>query len=313
MTPELAVLAAAHGGVFSSRDAASVGIPTIALTRWVAQGQVIRVRRGAYVDCRRWREATVDQRFGLRVRAVLRDRPADAASHQAALTLTDVPIFGLDLSVIDLASAVGRVRTEAGLRLHRVATTDREIVQGYRAVPVAVALAQVAARESLTSAVVALDYAFHRELCAADEVRAGSVLAPARRRGRVERALQRSDPASESVGESRLRLLLQDLGYAVRTQVPLRAGGRFLGRVDVVVDDCVVVEFDGLVKYAGLEGKAALAAEKQRESDISAALYEVVRVVWSELEDVAALDRRIRIASHRARSRREAAGWVPVA
>ena len=41
-----------------------------------------------------------------------------------------------------------------------------------------------------------------------------------------------------------------------------------MGRVDFVAHG-LVVEFDGLVKYSGQDGRAALAAEKARESGSS--------------------------------------------
>jgi len=44
-----------------------------------------------------------------------------------------------------------------------------------------------------------------------------------------------------------------------------------------------VVEFDGAVKYAGADGRAALVAEKLREDRLRALGYEVVRIVWSDL------------------------------
>lgn len=75
-------------------------------------------------------------------------------------------------------------------------------------------------------------------------------------------------------------------------------------RVDLLVDDVVIVEFDGLVKYDGAEGREALAREKLRESALVRLGFEVERVVWSDLANPAALARRIRAARARALSRR---------
>ena len=44
-----------------------------------------------------------------------------------------------------------------------------------------------------------------------------------------------------------------------------------------------MVEFDGLVKYEGREGRLALADEKVREDRLRAAGYAVVRLVWADL------------------------------
>jgi very-short-patch-repair endonuclease len=54
--------------------------------------------------------------------------------------------------------------------------------------------------------------------------------------------------------------------------------------VDFLVDERVVIEFDGLVKYDGHEGQAALAAEKRREDRLRAAGYEVIRLTWADLD-----------------------------
>ena len=102
--------------------------------------------------------------------------------------------------------------------------------------------------------------------------------------GRAERWLAQADGASESVGETRARLLLLDLGHDVRSQVRISddAGSSAPGSTSCV-GDRVVVEFDGLVKYEGAEGRAALAAEKRREDWLRSLGYEVVRLTWADL------------------------------
>lgn len=91
------------------------------------------------------------------------------------------------------------------------------------------------------------------------------------------------DSAAESPGESRSRLLLLNLGYDPRSQVVVRdPAGNFIGRVDFLLRGTrVVVEFDGLSKYASAE---ELAAEKRRELRLRSAGYTVVRLLWSDLD-----------------------------
>ena len=127
---------------------------------------------------------------------------------------------------------------------------------------------------------------------------------PEYHRDAAERAIALADPASESVGETRTRLLLRDLGFEVVSQRVLADGRRFVGRVDLLVEGIVVVEFDGLVKYAGQDGRSALAAEKARESAIVDLGYEVVRLVWADLANPAEVSRRVRLALARAGRRR---------
>ncbi len=98
-------------------------------------------------------------------------------------------------------------------------------------------------------------------------------------------------------------MLLSGLGLAFRTQVNLRDSLGHIGRVDFLVGDRVVVEFDGMVKYDGADGRDALAAEKQREDRLRAAGYEVVRLTWADLKDPERVARLIRQATARAATR----------
>ena len=112
------------------------------------------------------------------------------------------------------------------------------------------------------------------------------VLAPgARARQRLAQLLREADPACESVGETRTRVLLRDLGLEVRSQVRISDARGLIGRVDFLVGERVVVEFDGMVKYGGAEGRRALQAEKAREDRLRDAGYVVVRLVWADLDD----------------------------
>jgi hypothetical protein len=300
-------LATGHGGVFSSADATRAGADAETLRRLVARGEVVRVRRGAFVLTESMRSATPEERYRLRVRAVLRSRPPhDAASHHAALSVHGLPLFRVDLGVVDVDARVSRVRLQAGVRSHPGGPGRVQLVEGTRAVVAATACVQTAAASGVVSGVCAMDGALHAKACDRADLEAALPLLPAAGRAVAARAVAATDPACESVGESRTRLVLTDLGFRVVSQVVVVAGPVVLGRVDFLVDDLVVVEFDGLVKYEGLDGKAALAAEKARESRIVDAGYEVERLVWRDLDRTAELGRRIRVAKFRATRRREA-------
>ena len=123
-------------------------------------------------------------------------------------------------------------------------------------------------------------------------------------------AIDSTDDRAESVGESRTRLVLTDAGFLVESQVEIFDAGTFVGRVDLLVDGCVIVEFDGLMKYDGIDGRAALAAEKAREEHLIRLGYEVVRIVWADLADPLAIVARVRAARAVARERRAAMSRV---
>lgn len=118
----------------------------------------------------------------------------------------------------------------------------------------------------------------------------------------MEAILALADAACESVGETRTRILLEDLGYSVRSQVTISdEDGRFVGRVDFMIGDGVVVEFDGMVKYEGAEGRSALAAEKRREERLSALGCVAIRLVWADLDHPQRIRTMVEAARQRAR------------
>src|SRR5690606_27230994 len=93
-------------------------------------------------------------------------------------------------------------------------------------------------------------------------------------------------------------------GFSVTPQFVVMDGRHQVGRVDFLVDECVIVDFDGLIKYEGADGKFALAAEKDRESRLTRLGFEVVRIVWSDLEDPVAIVHRVLTAKRTAGKRR---------
>ena len=308
MDDRLAAVFVAQGGVASSSDAARLGIRAVQLDALVRGRQLVRVRRGAYVLKATHDDADVWERYRLRTRAILRTRPAvDAASHHAAVMLYAVDTYDVDLSVVDVVARVRATRLRSGLRTHpgRGLVADR--APGFGVVGLPLALCQVAGGSGVLAAVCSMDDALHDLRCTREQLGSAVAQLPEHHRDRALRAIDLTDPASESVGETRTRVMLADLGFSVRSQQTLRRGRAFVARVDLLVDDLVAVEFDGLVKYEGKDGRAALAAEKARESAIVDLGYEVVRIVWADLVDPAGVARRVRAARTRALNRRRAA------
>ena len=172
-----------------------------------------------------------------------------------------------------------------------------------------VAPARAVVRTALTMgrdcAVVAGDAALHRGLVTEAELLAEvAAISPHEGRRRALDAVLHMDGRSESVGESRTRLIMGDLGFETESQVVLvDAEGRFIARVDLLVEG-VVVEFDGRVKYArsrdvedGVAGAGqGLWLEKRREDAIRRQGHPVERVIWSELRRPGLIGARIRAA-----------------
>lgn len=111
-----------------------------------------------------------------------------------------------------------------------------------------------------------------------------------------------ADARSESVGESRSRVLIDELGFVAPTlqrRVHLPDGGEL--RLDFDwEDDGVFGEFDGRVKYddadrlSGTDPAGVYWREKWREDDVELATgRRVVRWRWADLEDPRRLERRL--------------------
>ena len=307
MDRRLLTRAGAQGGVLSAADAAELGVTGNDLTTLVRKGELIRLRRGAYVLANVFSAADIGDRYRLRVLAIMRSRPrSDRASHHSSLALLDIPFTSVPLDTVLAESRTSGRRTSGGLHLHAPSSRPGLLSGDIRLVSAGVACVQVAARYGFEAGVCAMDSALHRRRCTREELERSVDEVDPRRRSQVTRAIAATEALTESVGETRTRIILQDAGFSVRPQAEIRDGDRLLGRVDFLVDECVVVEFDGLMKYEGLTGKAALAAEKERESRITRLGYEVVRVVWSELADPIGIVQRVLDARRTARARRAA-------
>ena len=296
MDARLGRLAAQHGGVFTTADARTVDVDDPTLRSLVRAGEVVRVRRGAYVVGEVWAEAEHERVLRLRTMAVLRSRPGDVATHHAALAVHGLPLHGVRLDVVDVQSKVSRPRLSSGLRT-QPGDLPSVLVEGVRLVRVEHAIVQVLLRAGLEAALVPLDAALHSRSCSLARVESGlALLAPKRHRPLGRRLISLADPKCDSPGESRTRLLLHDLGLSWRSQVVIcDEHDDFVAKVDFLVEGRVVVEFDGLQKYAGADGRTALAAEKLREDRLRALGYVVVRLTWGDLahpDRVAAMLRR---------------------
>lgn len=307
MDSRLQALAGEQQGAFAAREAHERGLTDSDLRSARRAGQIVRVRRGAYVARSRWGDADSGGRFSLAALAVARSRPGDALSHHAALAVHGLPLWGHDPDRIDLVSDVRQSVRRSGLWIHPSRDEERCLVAGVAVVPVARAVVRTALTMGRDCAVVAGDAALHRQLVTRaqliDEV---ALVTPHEGRARALEAVLQMDASSESVGESRTRLVLDDLGLAYETQVVIRDGsGGFVARVDFLVRG-VVVEFDGRVKYQRMRDDAdraphdpgqVLWAEKQREDRIRRLGHPVERVIWDELERPGLLGARIRQAS----------------
>jgi hypothetical protein len=316
MDTRLQALAGSRGGTFSAADAYAVGASDAELLAAIRSGGIVRVRRGAFVAGAAWRAADPDERFRLRVCAIARSRPGDALSHHAALAALGLPLWAHDTERIDLVTTTRRGSSRNGLHLHPIDRLDVADVEGVPVVRVARAVVRTALTMGAECAVVAGDAALHRGLVNVDDLLTEvAKLTPHQGRVRAHECVLRMDGKAESPGESRTRLIVQELGLAHESQVVLRDGsGAFVARVDLLVEG-VAVEFDGRLKYRAAEADPddpdavgrIVWREKRREDTIRRLGHPVERIVWPELDRPSLIGARIRAARSLVTARRSPA------
>lgn len=297
LDPQLAKIARENDGLITRALSAARHISPAVIRAAVGEGAIHRLRPGVFVTRERWGRATAHEQYVLTVRGVLLAHPDWIASHHAGLAVHGLPLHDLDRDVIDVVAPLKASKLRPGLRAH-VATPGQlqfGASRDPRAVSVADACVLTAASSGFEAGVVAIDAALHRRMVTPDELRAALSL-PGARYGvaQARAAIEAADPVCESPGETLTRLILARAGLVVRSQVSLSDSEGFIGRVDFLVGDRVVVEFDGAVKYEGLDGKRALMEEKKREERLRDAGFRVVRITWAELAHPERLVSRVR-------------------
>ncbi|MDQ6657880.1 MAG: hypothetical protein M3Z00_06620 [Actinomycetota bacterium] len=233
-------------------------------------------------------------------------------SHSSAAVLHGLPVWGLDLSRVHLTRP-GRagINSTCWVHPHRAQLTDAELtaVDGTAVTTVARTVLDIARSAPFTQSVVVADAASHVKATTTSELAA--VLDIARQRGSARgaaRVIAFADGLSESVGESRSRVLFAGAGFpAPVLQVRLHDEfGEFVARVDFDFDELRTAgEFDGLGKYTtllrpGLDPADSVIEEKIREDRIRDTGRQVVRWTSKDLATPHVVLHRLRAAFNRA-------------
>ncbi|RRQ29423.1 hypothetical protein DK926_00635 [Rhodococcus sp. Eu-32] len=293
--------------MFTRAEALAAGYTDDDLRRGRAARQIIAIRRGYYIRADLYAKMTATEQHSMLARAVYQDSGAQAVlSHVSAAVLHGMDVWKLPLDKVNLtigrsyASKKGRRRV-----LHGTAVTPDECttVDGLRVTKPARTIIDVARSSPLEQSICVGDYALHHRLTTTAELDAALKSALGRTGiGRARRAVGLMSAQSESIGESRSRLLLGDIGISppLSNQWVYDDNGRFVARVDFLwPEKGVVGEFDGKVKYRSRVAKEVI-AEKNRENRLIDLGWTVVRWDWDELEAHQILRARIEAAFGRA-------------
>jgi very-short-patch-repair endonuclease len=169
-----------------------------------------------------------------------------------------------------VAHVAGISVRRADLRTHEVSTKH-----GLRATSVVRTVADLGRRASIVEAVAVLDAALHRRLVKLVQIKAwleshqgfpGTA--------RLRRAIELAEPSTESVMETRLRLILVFAGLPrPQAQVPLYDdAGRFVGRPDLYYPrQRLAIEYDGSTH------RISLTADNRRQNRLINAGYGLLR------------------------------------
>ena len=287
--------------LFSAAQAKLAGYRAADLGRLIQGGSVTHLDHGWYavgaaggdVELHRLRTAAAE----------LRQHGHAVASHHSEVVRLGLPLFQADLRTVHLSLiGPGSPRRRTGIAIHPKVTMP--LTEAGRIPPqLAVVLAGVTCGPM--AALIAADAALGRGLVAESDL-SEAVEAVRGHPGTalIGSFLELADGRAQSPGETRLRHAFHLMSLSVTPQARITDGVR-TAYVDFLLDDDpVVVEFDGAVKYGanGLRpGQAELVSEKDREDWIRGLGYEVVRVIWRDLDDLVALAGRFAAAIRRAR------------
>lgn len=293
------------------REALRDGWSDDELARLVRSGELARLRRGAYVGGLLPPDPA--DRHRLLVRATVAGlRRSAVVSHQSAAVLHGLPLWDVALDRVHITRRPP-AWTDTGtvLRCHVARLQDDEVVE-IDGLPVtsatrtALDLARSLPHEA---AVVALDAALHQRMVRHDVLRERLFdLAGTPGSRAAARAVTFADARSESVGESRSRVVLHRWGVppsALQHEVRDHSG-LLIARTDFVWEEHGLVgEFDGRMKYGrllrpGQDPADAVFEEKLREDAVRDVGWRMARWVWADLRTGHRLAARLR----RARDRR---------
>ena len=298
--------------IVSRQDALSRGVTDAELRRYCRTRMWRRLRPGRFVSRAEFDALSPTDRHMVVAEAVLSASTADDSilSHTTAAVFHGLDVLRADLRRVHITRNRSGGGRSNGIRVVHAAPyteADVTVVDGIAMTALARTVADIARSMEYEDAVCIADMAARIGGVTREEV--ASVLDsrpnhPQNRQAR--RAVNMMDARSESVGESRCRLVLCELGYAPQLQAELSDADGMFARVDFYLADInTVVEFDGRVKFgrlvpAGQTPSDVAWREKLREDRIRAGGLQVVRITWADLENPESIDRLISAAAHRA-------------
>ena len=295
-------------------DAVRQGWSDAELARLVRRRELQRLQRGTYTDAPDAVPSDSVARHALLVRATVAGlRAPSVVCSTSAAAVHGLPLWGVRLDRVHLLRrppAGGNGSSRLRLHVGRLDGADETVLEGLPVTTVTRTVVDVARSTSFEVAVVTADAALRQRWTSKASLqdclaRLGAV--PGVRA--AARVVAFADGLSESVGESRSRVLIHRLGLPVPDlQVRVLGADRSeIGRCDFGWErHRTVGEFDGRIKYGrllrpGQHPGDAVFDEKRREDALRDQRWEVTRWTWDDLRRPPVIAARIRRAFARGR------------
>ena len=304
------------GEITLARELYGLGYTPNEMARMVRSGELRHIRRGAYVWSGSSGELTARERYRRLIEATVGGcSPDSVVSDMSAACLHQLPIWIHPASRVHLTrDRRGGLTTRRFVEIRGLPLPGEDVVilAGVLVTSLARTVLDLACRLPLDRSVAVGDAALRGGLQADDLNRRLDQSAGRHGVGAARRAVGLMDGRSESVGESRSRVLFHRSGLPA--PVPqydvVDAAGHFVARTDFGWPELGTVgEFDGRIKYQralrpGHDPELELFREKRREDAIRGLDLQVVRWVNDDLSAPEELLSRLRRAFERGRRTR---------
>ena len=289
-------------------DALAAGYDDRDIRRMKKGGAWRSIRRGGYLPTPQYTQLDARGRHQALIRATLSALKSPAVvSHTSAAVMLGLPLWGPHPGLVQITRRPGSTVTRSACLLVHAAALDESLdltdVAGVTVTNATRTVVDMGRTLPFEQAVVAADGALQmgmttRELLLDAVERVSGT--PGSRSAR--RVIEFADGLSESVGESRSRVLIHRAGLPAPTLQHEVTDylGRPLGRADFAwYDGRLLGEFDGRVKYGkllrpGETPSEVVFREKRREDAFRDNGARVVRWVWDELDRPDEIAQRIR-------------------
>lgn len=237
--------------------------------RGTARGELVRIKRGAFVLARDWAAASAAERQRLRAAAYATSHSGLVFSHHTSAAVHGIPVVDEGSELVHATTIRGH--SEPGLVVHRARLGSDDVVEigGLLVTSVIRTLADLAAEQRYRFAMVPLDHCLRLKMVERTDLDGrAEALRGTRGCRKVVRAFGGADGRAESPGESVSRGAMDEWGFpSPDLQVSF-------GRERVDFDwpeHGIIGEFDGRLKYGMSPGEApeqVLWREKRREDGL---------------------------------------------